>query len=88
MKAIIFTTGFTMMFTFLVMQVNAQDAGNTAARKQVAHGNDQADKQLGQKIQQQSLSSPFEKLDTAAAAPPKNKKSLKKSRRPYLKAGA
>ncbi len=69
----------------LMAQANAQNAGNKAALKQVSHANEQADKQLGKKIQEQSLSKPFEKLDTAALPPAKNKSPLKKASRAFLK---
>lgn len=78
MRTILFNAAFIMLFMLLMIQAFAQDAGNKAAGKQVSQGNEQADKQLGKKIQEQSLSQPFEKLDTAVLPAPKNKRPLKK----------
>ena len=88
MRTIVFNTGFTMLFTLLIGLANAQDAGNTAAKRQFSRESEQADKQLGKKIQEQSLSQPFEKLETAAIPPPKNKRAIKKASRALLKTRA
>lgn len=65
----------------LTSRAGAQHTGNAVAKQ--LHGvHEQDDK----KIQQQSLSAPFQKLDTAAGAP-ENKKRTKKSKRVFLRAG-
>lgn len=86
MKTKVINAGFIIFYLILTTQANAQDAGNKAAKIQVSQTSEQADKQLGQKIKEQSLSRSFEKLDSVVTTPQKNKKLLKKSRRIFRNA--